>query len=246
MADAVTALSAALNNDMQAMRTVAQNLANISTNGYKREVAYAGSFDQVLAQPLERGGSEALALAQAPVLSTVIDMQQGALKFTGSAFDVSLQGDGFLTVETTEGVRYTRQGNMQIDSQGRLALEGQGAVLGESGAIYLRSGPFEIDSTGLVRQEGVDLDRLNLVDFENPAALDYQGAGLFAEGRSGGLVKGDFEGQVMQGYIETSNVKSMDEIVKMVEITRHFQTTHKVLQGYDGMLDKAINVLGDL
>jgi len=245
MTDVVAALAAALNNDMDVMRAVSQNLANVNTSAYKREITYLSSFEHAL-QSASSGAPRSVPASGAfPLAGSVIDMQQGPLQFTGNSFNLGLEGSGFLVVETAEGSRYTRKGSMQIDAQGRLALVTGEPVLGESGFIYLRPEPFEISSRGLVSQNGLDLATLKLIEFEQPSELDYLGEGFFSDAGQT-LVGQAFTGQVMQGYIEKSNVQTADEVVRMIEATRHFQTTHKVLQGYDGMLDTAINVLGDL
>jgi len=248
MTDVTAALSVALNNDMQELRAVSQNLANVSTNGYKREITYVTAFQRVLDetaldQSVAGGGRIE---GTAPELGVVRDMQQGAFKYSGNAFELALQGGGFLSVETAEGTRYTRKGEMKIDEQGRLALVSGQPVLGEGGEIFLRNSPFTIGSDGIVTQDGVALDRLSLSAFRDARLLNYQGEGLYAAPAGGSASPEPFMGKVMQGFVETSNVKSADEMIRLVEITRHFETSQKVMSGYDGMLDKAINVLGDL
>lgn len=248
MTDVTSALSVALNNDMQELRTVAQNLANVSTNGYKREVIHTTIFQRVLDetaldQPIAGGGR---INSGSPALGVVRDMQQGAFEYSGNAFEIALQGDGFLSVSTAAGSRLTRKGELKIDEQGRLALVSGEPVLGEGGEIFLGNSPFTIGGDGVVTQDGVALDRLNLRTFRDARLLNYQGEGLYAMPADLASAEERFTGKVMQGYVETSNVKSTDEMVRLVEITRRFETSQKVLSGYDGMLDKAINVLGDL
>jgi flagellar basal-body rod protein FlgF len=248
MTDVTAALSVAMNNDMQELRTISQNLANVSTNGYKREVNYTTAFQRVLDetaldQSIAAGGRID---GTAPEIGAVRDMQQGAFKYSGNAFEVALQGDGFLSVSTVAGSRLTRKGEMKIDEQGRLSLVSGEPVLGEGGEIFLRNSPFSIGGDGVVMQDGVALDRLSLRAFRDARLLNYQGEGLYAVPADLASAERPFTGKVMQGYVETSNVKSADEMVRLVEITRHFETSQKVLSGYDGMLDKAINVLGDL
>lgn len=241
-------LSMALNNDVQELRSISQNLANISTDGYKREVPYSAAFQTLLdvtAGP-SVGMPQAVSNGGVPGIHIARDMQQGALRFSGSAFDVALQGDGFFAIEAAGGQQFTRKGNLLIDAQGRLALTSGEPILGENGAVYLRNSPFTIDATGVVSQDGFELDRLRVVRFEDSSQLNYLGEGLFAAGASSALAELPFSGQVMQGYLESSNVRSTDEMIRLIELTRHFETTQRVLQGYDGMLDQAINSLGDL
>lgn len=241
-------LSLALNNDVQELRSVSQNLANLSTDGYKREIPHSAAFESLLgvtAGP-PSDGPQADSSGGVTGITVARDMRQGALRFSGSAFDVALQGDGFFEIETAGGQRFTRKGNLQIDAQGRLTLSSGEPLVGENGTVYLRSGPFTIDATGVVSQDGFDLDRLRVVRFEDSSQLNYLGEGLYAAGSFSALRPLPFSGQVMQGYQESSNVRSTDEIIRLIELTRHFETTQRVLQGYDGMLDQAINSLGDL
>ena len=248
MTDVTAALSVAMNNDMQELRSVSQNLANVSTSGYKREVSYVTAFQRVLDEgALGRsvaGGGRLDGVA--PEIGVVRDMQQGAFRYSGNDFELALQDDGFLTVSTDSGNRYTRKGELKIDSEGRLALVSGQPVLGEGGEIFLRNSAFSVDSDGVVTQDGVALDRLRIAAFQDPGLLHYQGEGLYAAPADASGAMAPFGGKVMQGYVETSNVKSADEMVRLVEITRRFETSQKVLRGYDGMLDSAINVLGDL
>jgi flagellar basal-body rod protein FlgG len=241
-------LSMALNNDMQELNAISQNLANINTDAYKREVPYVTTFQSALESGV---GSVFVAQDSLPAggelnVNVSRDMQQGVLQYSGSAFDVALQGDGFFEVETEQGTQFTRKGHLALDAQGRLVLATGEPLLGEGGAIYLRNSPFSIDASGVVSQDGFDLDRLSLTRIENPAGLAYQGEGMFTSSSMGAAQRLPFEGQVMQGYVESSNVRSTDEMIRLIELTRHFETTQRVLQGYDGMLDQAINSLGDL
>jgi len=248
MSDISALLGTALNNDMLAMRVISQNLANINTDGYKREVAFSSLVTrpgEALLPNTEAAGNPYGSLAL-PTVDSLRDLQQGSLRYTGSDFDIAIQGNGFFSVQTDAGPRLTRQGNMQIDSQGRLSLVGGEVVLGERGEILLQRNPFEVNNEGIVSQSGREIDRLEIVAFENPTMLQYQGQGFYVRSPDASLIAMPFQGSLMQGYAETSNVKSADEIIRMIEVTRHFETTHKVLKGYDGMLDSAINILGDL
>jgi len=248
MSEITALLGTALNNDMIAMRVISQNLANINTDGYKREVAFSSLITppQNTALPGVAGSSGSLTGHMLPGIDSLRDLQQGSLRYSGSAFDVAIEGNGFFEVLTDSGPGVTRKGTMTINREGYLSLITGEVVQGERGQIQLQNSPFEIDKDGIVSQDGREIDRLSVVAFENPTLLQYLGEGLFATSEKAQLVETPFSGSVMQGYIETSNVRSADEVIRMIEVTRHFETTHKILKGYDGMLDSAINVLGDL
>lgn len=245
MADAITALGHALNNDLEQMRSISQNLANITTQGYKREVPVTQQFSEVLGQ----GQISESSSGRLPVIDIQRDMQQGTLKFTGSAFDLAIKGKGFILVKTEQGEALTRKGQTRIDEQGRLALVTGEVVMGESGEVFLANEPFSIDDKGIVTQGDEAINRISIVDVKDYANLQYNGKGFFSVVGGGSLDKtavNSASAALMQGYTETSNVNTMEEMVRMIEISRHFETTHQVLRGYDTMLDNAINVLGDL
>lgn len=248
MSDIAALLGTALNNDMLAMRVISQNLANINTDGYKREVAFSSLLSP--AGGLSAPGAQMtgiLANGHAlPSVDSLRDLQQGSLRYSGSDFDIAIEGNGFFELSTNLGPRLTRQGTMTIDREGRLSLLTGEVLQGEGGLIRLENSPFEIDKDGIVSQGGRIIDRISVVAFENPTQLQYEGAGVFNAPAQSALAASQFVGSVMQGYVETSNVKSADEVIRMIEVTRHFETTHKILKGYDGMLDSAINILGDL
>jgi flagellar basal-body rod protein FlgG len=249
MSDTISALARAMNNDMEQMRSVSQNLANINTAGYKREVTSMLSFQRALTSGSAWPGSDPAgnrALSGIPRIEVRRDMTQGVMNFSGSDFDFAIQGNGFFEVQTENGNLYTRKGSMKIDEQGRLTLVTGEPVMGESGVIYLRNAPFAIDGQGVITQDDTAGNKLRLVDFDRPEELEYLGNGFFRPPRFPRLTRLVFAGAVLQGYLEASNVETLDEMVKMIETTRHFETSQRVLRGYDQMLDSAINVLGEL
>ncbi len=182
MPDAITALSAALNNDMAEMRSISQNIANMNTAGYKRQITALSSFQQAL--PMQDIPPE-LAINQSvgslPRIDIYRDMRQGTLKFTGSSFDVAIGDEGFLQVSTDQGVAFTRKGNLQIDEEGRLTLVSGERVAGESGDIYLRNSPFSIDRNGVITQNEQQIDRLRVVQFQEPRLLIPIGSDVAVE-----------------------------------------------------------------
>lgn len=236
MADAITALSAAMNNDLVQIRSVSQNAANINTVGYKREIPIATSFAHVLE-------NKSTHQAMLPTAEIARDMRQGTLKFTGNSFDVALQGNGFL-VSRVDGVEvYSRKGNLMLNEQGQLALENGSPIQGEQGTLSLYPEAFSIASNGEITQQNRVVGQLKIATFANPESLEYLGNGLY-RATDQNIPEAATEATVRQGYLETSNVNTMDDMIKLIETSRHFETSHQVLKGYDSMLDASINVLG--
>jgi flagellar basal-body rod protein FlgG len=175
----------------------------------------------------------------------VRDPRPGTLKATGQPLDIALAGPGYFEVATAEGPAYTRRGDFHLDARGRLMSAQGHAVIGEGGEIELPGADVTVDRTGAVRRDDRLLARLRIVRFEDAAHLVSLGEGLFAAGPGARAVP-DAQADVRQGFIENANVDSTHEMVQLMQAMRHFESMHRVAQGYDDMLGMAIRRLGDL
>jgi flagellar basal-body rod protein FlgG len=229
----------AMQSDMGRMDRVAMNLANAQTPGYKREVG-ADAFAQLL-------DSQAAAVVH-------LDQRQGAMKPSGQSLDVALSGPGWFEVATDQGPAYTRLGSFRRDPQGRLATSDGYLVAGVAGEIRLPEGPVSIDAAGRIfeavagegrvakaREE--PLAQLKVVTFDQAAPGRRLGNGLVTF--SATAAKPAVDTEVRQGYLENSNVSSMQEMVQLMQTVRHFESLQKAALGYDEMLGNAIRKLGD-
>jgi flagellar basal body rod protein FlgG len=228
-----------MQSDLQRLETISQNMANVLTPGYKKQVvtsaSFAGQVAAGLAQP---------PLAAGPALASLsIDPAAGTLRYTGNPQDVAIDGDAFFELAGPQGPAYTRQGGFHVDVRGRLVGAQGYPVMGTGGEIVL-SGPYSIDANGDVRQGDHVLARLKLVSFSNPAALQPQGGGSY---RQGGALPAPPAApvSVRTGYQENSNVNSSQEMVRLTETVRHFEAMQKIMQGYDDSLEKTIRKLGE-
>lgn len=211
----------------------AQNLANADTAGYRKRISSAEAF----AAALRQAGGLAL-----PAYQGRIDFRPGDLRPTGGELDVAVEGKGFFSLETQEGVRFTRNGNFNLDGQGFLTAADGARVLGENGPIQadpLR-GPLAFAENGDVLQANELLGRLRIVEFADPARLQPDGDGRFVEG-AGADPTDSVESRVHQGYLEGSNVNVVDELVQMISGFRAFESAHKALVGIDRIRGEAIN-----
>jgi flagellar basal-body rod protein FlgG len=247
---------ASMQQDMQRLDRVAQNLANATTPGYKREVVAARPFAEAVAAGLE-GGEPALPVGPAAGgVEVLADLRPGTVKVTGQPLDLAIAGDGFFEVATESGPAYTRQGSFQVDGRGRLVTAQGHAVMGRSGEILLTTRTPVIDAAGNVTEPdattgpaasapGTPVAQLRVVRMEEPRAARRIGEGLLL---AGGRVTEVGEGQagLRQGALENSNVSSVQEMVQLIQTMRHFESMQKVAQGYDEMLGAAIRKLGDL
>jgi flagellar basal-body rod protein FlgG len=189
------------------------------------------------------GGATAQPVSLSRVASA-IDPRAGSLKFTGEALHIAIEGEGFFEVATAAGAAYTRQGQFHVDPRGRLVTESGDAVMGKSGEIVLQGARPVIDRDGSVTDNGRVVGRLKIVRLPAAKALERSGNGQLRVG--GGEPVTEVDGTVRQGYAENSNVNAMTEMVRLIETTRHFEATQKLVQGYDEMLEKALRKLGDL
>ena len=201
---------------------ISSNLANVNTNGFKKSVI---SFDRALS--LNNQSS--------------IDFSGGAVVHTGNKLDVALDGDGFFKIATPEGTRYTRDGAFSLDKDGTL-INGQGyKVLGENGPITLTSTDITIQQDGQLADENGALDRLSIVEFENPEELRKLGGSLYIYSGENNTISSAREFTVQQGYLEKSNVNPSEEMIKMIEAYRNFESVQKAIQSMDEITSKLVN-----
>ncbi len=236
--------------------TIANNLANMNTVGFKKaRVSFADLVGNEAA-PAAQGGGVSSELAAAPLasldrpgsgvsvaaVSKVFDV--GDLKQTGSSFDVAINGDGFLELTLPDGSRaYSRGGTLKVNADGQLVNEA-GQVLAPGIAVPIDATAIAIEPDGRVRiavpgQLGpVEAGRLELVKFANPGALAALGANTYRATEGSGEATPahpgeDGVGTLVQGYLEGSNVKITDEFVGLMMAQRAYEANVKVLQASD-------------
>lgn len=227
MAD-TSEITASIDALTQEYYTITQNLANVSTTGYKRRLS---EFVQVLSQVQGAGG-----VADAPEITAVgaIDFSQAGLEQTGRGLDAAISGRGFFVVETPDGPLYTRNGVFHTNQQGQLVDSCGRLVAGESGPIVIpRQVPVSsvrIAADGGISAGGSDVGRLRLVDFgEDQGLLVSVGDGCFRVPED--VRPGAAEGIVVkQGYRESSNVNIVEELVKLITVTRMYESNMKLLK----------------
>jgi len=205
--------------------TVANNMANINTNGFKKNII---SFNQAL---------EMNTISKA-------DFTQGPVRHTGNELDVALDSKGFFKIQTANGIRYTRDGAFTLDENGTLVTLNGDSVLGENGPITIDGREVTIGGDGQVQVDDESVDRLMVVDFENPHLLKKEGgARYFYSGEEKEISTVEDVG-VQQGYLESSNVNSTEEMIKMIETYRAFESVQKAIQSIDKVTDKIVNDYG--
>lgn len=243
----------ALANDQARIERVANNLANVQTPGYKRElvvergVSSAGfvqAMSSAQAEITSDNSSPGIPTVHSPLANINRDMRSATLKTTGRPLDIALTGAGYFEVETAHGPAYTRRGDLQIDARGRLVNADGYALLGEGGEISLTQDRPSIDASGRVFDGERQVSQLRVLDIDG-AQLRALGSGLYAaEGGVRDLAKSDVS--VRQGFLENSNVDTAHEMVGLASHVRHFEAMLRVAQGRDEMLGTAIRKLGEV
>lgn len=260
---------------------ISNNLANVDTDGYKRDVAVHKAFAQLLLRRMNDDGQLRNPFGSsdlAPVVGKLgtgvetnelfTEFEQGSLKETESDFDLALDGEGFLCVETPYGERYTRNGSFVLGKEGFLETKEGYKILGENGPIRVKANNFKVDKAGNIfinkdyaddpfrlvsREENtweglVRLDSLKLVDFKKDRFLAKQGSSLWRSTEESGEARslgagpaGTARPKVEQGFVEASNVNPVLEMVRMIEVNRAYEANQKTIQTEDSMLGKLIN-----
>jgi flagellar basal-body rod protein FlgG len=232
--------------------TIANNVANMSTVGYRRHLV---SFSQISAAAALVNGEPVLDALQvqpqvrgAGTLAHVgLSGASGDLKQTGEMLDVAIDGNGFIEVVRADAVpAYTRAGSLKVDSEGLLALA-DGMPLAVRIQVPPDATDVRIDKDGRVfaslpgESEDLELGRIELVSFANPAGLQAAGGNLFlATNDSGearvGMPTEEGLGAIRQGYLEGSNVQLIEELVAMMVAQRAFEMNGRVVQAADQMM----------
>jgi len=208
---------------------LANNLANISTPGYKRD-------DLV---PAEATPSTDLSAAGARAMVQWTDFSQGPLRTTERSLDVALNGAGFFVISTPDGLRYSRGGGLSISRDGTLATADGQPIMGDRGPIIVGQGRVTIASNGEVSSDGASVGTLRVVAFEKPYPLVKEGNGLFAvtdPNVSPGPATGH---EVIGGALEGSNVNVVETMVGMIELLRSYEAAQKAIQSMDETVRQA-------
>jgi flagellar basal-body rod protein FlgG len=245
---------------MEAQQTqldnISHNLANVGTNGFKRGHVV---FEDLIYQNLRQAGAASSDQTQLPTglqmglgvrpVSTSRIFTQGNLQQTSNNLDLAIKGQGFFQIQQPDGTTaYTRDGAFQVDANGQLVTNNGYAVQpGITIPANAQSVSIAPDGTVSVALPGQataqQTGQITLASFVNPAGLESKGGNLYAEtGASGapqsGTPGGNGLGLLQQGYVETSNVNVVEELVAMIQTQRAYELNSKAIQTSDQMLQK--------
>lgn len=217
---------------------IAHNLANVNTTGFRAERML---FDQAMQKA---GAAEPVAFVVDR--ASYLEERPGPVETTGRALDVAIDGDGWFTVETDDGVRYTRDGRFHRAEDGQLVTLAGHAVLDEQGAPVVLdqvSGSFSVGVDGELTVDGAALGRLGLIAFPDDQRLLREEGGLYRpEDERGGDPATDIK--VIQGALERSNVDPILEITRLIEASRAYETAARSGVDTHNLKRNAIQSLG--
>jgi flagellar basal-body rod protein FlgF len=229
----------------RAMDVIANNLANVSTPGFKREAAKFEEYVTRVRPAEDQKGPQSVSFVKdAGVLR---DSGQGNIEKTGATYDLALNGKGYFQIQTTSGMRYTRDGHFSLDAGGNLVTSEGYQVQGDGGAITIAptDGDINIASDGtissVVRGVGNQLGKVKVVDFANDDALTKEGASLYSTSQTANTAVGT---TMRQGALEGSNVQPVVEISKMIEVMRAYEATASLSKSQSDLMNQAIQQLG--
>ena len=235
---------------------ISNNLANVATNGYKKSHA---TFEDLIYQNLRQSGAASSDQTQLPTglqvglgvtpVATARDFTQGSLQQTGNNFDVAISGNGFFQVTMPDGTTaYSRDGSFKVDANGQLVTS-NGYTIQPGITIPPQAQTVSIAADGTVtatlpgQAAPANLGQLQLASFANVGGLDPKGENLYAETASSGTPTAAAPGtnglgKLQQGFVETSNVNVVEELVSMITTQRAYELNSKAIQTSDQMLQR--------
>ncbi len=227
----------------RSMDVIANNIANVSTPGFKRDSA---KFEELVQQvkPSDDPSSQHT-LSFVRDAGVVRDLSGGRLDNTGAQFDLAINGKGYYAVQTAAGERYTRNGHLTLNADGVIVTGDGDPLLGDGGPITIAvdDGDISIGPDGTVSGKQGQIGKVRLVDFPNERALIRQGASLYSTTASPVPAT---NAVIAQGMLESSNVQPVVEISRMIEVMRSYEATATLSKSADDLKRQAIQKLGSV
>jgi flagellar basal body rod protein FlgG len=240
---------AGLRSRAQALEVVTNNIANLRSAGFKKQTVHFKVREN-------RAGEEFSPLAEAingPVVEAFArtDFSMGELKQTGNPLNLALTGDGFFVIDTSRGLRYTRDGSFQVNRARELiTVDGfhvvpEGWTPEKPKRIKLPEGAVEISENGQVSADGVIVAKLKLVSFQDPSKLERIGGSLFDAPQSAKETKPPATTRVAQGFTEQANLNPIESITTVLEVMRSYEMLTRTIRSLTRDIDqKVINEVG--
>jgi flagellar basal-body rod protein FlgF/flagellar basal-body rod protein FlgG len=212
------------------LEIAANNIANVSTTGYRGQIA---SFESQLVQTAgpRMDGWERLVNQQAVLHGSRLDLGEGNLQRTGNPLDLAIEGPGFFVVQTKAGTLYTRNGNLRISSSGQLATGNGDPVLGMSGPLNVPAdGSVDISADGTVSANGAVVGKLQIAEFAGNTQLQPAGSTYYSAPK--GAAKTAIASSLRQGTLEASNVNPVGAMVSLISAERQAEMVERALSTF--------------
>lgn len=229
----------------------ANNLANVNTSGYKRQIAVSRAFPNMLLSRMgeveknQRGIKEPLKAEFIGEIGTGValdkiysDFSIGNIKETDNITDLAITSEGYFCVQTEQGERYTRNGQFKLNNEGLLTTNQGYPVLSTTNQPIHIESDFTVDDLGNILINNQITDQLKIVTFANPQYLIREGDNLLASPEPGNIMQ---RPGLLQGYVEESNVNAVSEMVALINIVRAYESMQKVVQAEDEATKVAID-----
>lgn len=221
---------------MQALDTIAANLANSSSAGFRGQQDIFGS---VLAEAGRHGRMSTLNQATnafSQISGSQVDKTEGVIVRTGNELDIAIEGDGYFKIQTPNGFAYTRNGHFQVDANGRLTTTSGDLVMGEMGPVMPGRSPVTVAANGTISSNGAITGKLDIVAFAPGTELVDHGAAQYAAPAGSEVPAAG--ATVQQGSLEGSNVSPMEGVVELISAQRAAESMRHALSLIDGEMDK--------
>ena len=228
--------------------TIANNLANCNTAGYKKDINISKDFRSMLIERINDGENPAPKIGRlgtGPVSwENFVVHQNGAFIDTGKPLDVAISGKGYFAVETPAGTRYTRNGSFTLNDLGEIVTVDGYRVLGAGGTpiTVFDNAPVSVGPTGRIYNGEQEIGQLEIIDVENTRSLRKEAGVFFRLEDNARTIP--FSGKVNSGVLEASNVNIIEEMVNLIGSYRAYEINAKGVQTHDQLNDKAVNEVG--
>ncbi len=230
MPDLISAMSAVMRAEIESLNTVAQNNANVNTRGYRaqRSVIASENFLEMIST-----GQNQLDLVHRATNAN------GSIEITNRAFDLAITGDAWFAIEGPEETLLTRNGKFHVNKENLLVNVDGYSVLGEGGPITVDSLEMNVSASGQILFDSTIADQLQL--YASDKVLPA-GNGLY---KSGAALEPAENYKIVQGALEKSNVDTSEEMVRLMETTRHIESLQRAMSTYDDLLETGIGEIGN-
>jgi len=224
----------------RAQEVITNNIANVNTPGFKRNIPVYQSFSNILQREIDGD------TGQSRLQETFIDLAQGEFTFTDNIFDFALEGEGFFVLSTPQGIAYTRNGSFSLDKENRLVTSENFVLMGERGPLIIpvkEIAELRFNQNGEIQIGEKVLDQIRIDILPEVSFLAKIGKNTFQLSPQVQTTRATAV-RIKQKYLETSNVDIISEMINLIDNLRVYEASQKMIQLQDNTLDKLVNEIG--